>query len=274
MVNFTRDQDRNRKALLIGNDNYVKLDFLKPLADSLNDVADLEEKLNQMGFTVSKAVNSSKKEMETNIGNFNKNIEAGDIIVFSFSGHGSEQNGENILYPIDTNTVSDIQQFHTVTINAQNVLDGILKKEPYFVLFLLDCCRGYDHQRLVNEKDKFPESRAFVKMKVQNEDNRVRGLLPPSSWLFLLACDTDKFAKETKSDRRNGHLTFHLVRHISRKEHIGDIITKVCQDVIDNTNLSQIPHHQSNFTNGSVYLNKYSFQFEGTHTILLVLFID
>ena len=271
MPDFARDRDRKRKALLIGNDNYGKLGFLKPLGGCRNDVTDLEKELKKMEFAVNKVFDGTKREMETNIRQFNENIEAGDMIVFSFSGHGSELDDENILYPVDTSTVSDLEQLHTVSIKAQNVFENMLKKKPYFVLFILDCCRGYDHEPFINQQNQFPKSRGLARMEGPKQNHQVRGL-PPPSWQTVLACRTGELAKETNSDRRNGRLTFHLLQHISLREHIGDIITKVCRDVINNTDQDQTPHHYSSFTNGDICLNKNGCYFESTHEIILLCF--
>lgn len=270
MPDFAGDRDRNRKALLIGNDDYRKHRFFQSLGGCRNDVTDLEKELKKMGFSVSKVLDGTKRAMETKITEFNENIEAGDIIVFSFSGHGLEYAGENILYPIDSGTISDLNQLHTVSINAQNVFENILKKQPYFVLFILDCCREY-LESFINQQDQFSKSRGLAPMEGPKQNDQVRGGAPRQSWQTLLACRTGELATETKSDRRNGLLTFHLLQRISLRKHIGNIITQVCADVIK-TKQGQTPHHYSSFTNGCVCLNKNHCYSDGTHEIILLCF--
>jgi hypothetical protein len=70
-------------------------------------------------------------------------VESNDFIIFFFAGHGIQWGDQNFLLPCDNNKITTGEDMQRYAINAQSTVDGIAEKNPYLVLFLLDCCRNY-----------------------------------------------------------------------------------------------------------------------------------
>ena len=82
-----RDEVRHRKmALVIGNNKYVP----DPLYNCVNDANDMADALTSIGFDVTKGVDLSYEEMESHIKDFIAKLQPADIVLFHYSGHGTQ----------------------------------------------------------------------------------------------------------------------------------------------------------------------------------------
>ena len=88
----------NRKALVIGNANYLNE---TPLENPINDARAIAEKLETVGFEVTYKEDLAYKDFGRAINDFEDNLEGSDISLFYFAGHGIEVDNQNFLIPVD-----------------------------------------------------------------------------------------------------------------------------------------------------------------------------
>ena len=90
-----------RKALVIGNDAYVSFGRLK---NAVQDARDVANALRAAKFEVPEKwliLNGGRERMDTALQDFVGNLDQSDEVVFYFSGHGVEIDGQAALLPID-----------------------------------------------------------------------------------------------------------------------------------------------------------------------------
>lgn len=86
-----------RKALVIGNNAYLK----NPLRGPIRDAKGMKQKLEKMGFSVTLVTDATRLTMEQQIVDYVNTLKPGDISFFYYSGHGTQHKGVNYLVPVD-----------------------------------------------------------------------------------------------------------------------------------------------------------------------------
>lgn len=107
-----------------------------------NDALGMRRALEKLNFDVHAYTNERKHVMENIINDFIDQIEAGDLVMLYFSGHGCQRRGQNFFMGVDGNGL-----------NLHKILRKISCKDPYATVLLLDCCRGYDDTGLIRMDD-------------------------------------------------------------------------------------------------------------------------
>lgn len=87
-----------RVALVIGNDAYESLPVLKK---AVNDARAVAGTLEEIGFTVVRGENLTRREMNRKLADLESKIAPGDQVFFFFAGHGVALGGDNFLIPSD-----------------------------------------------------------------------------------------------------------------------------------------------------------------------------
>lgn len=100
---------RRLTALVIGNAAYPGLGALKNPANDANDIA---SRLETFGFSVSKAIDCSNKEMDVALKTFKMDLADCEVGLFFFAGHGMQIEGGNYLIAVDTDTSSETDAKH------------------------------------------------------------------------------------------------------------------------------------------------------------------
>ncbi|MEZ5872277.1 MAG: caspase family protein [Nitratireductor sp.] len=131
----------SRLALVIGNDNYTNIAKLKKAVNDANAIGDT---LAQLGFTVSRANDVERRDMNRAIQNFVQSVRPGDVAMVFYAGHGVEIGGKNYLLPVD---VPDADAGGSGFIEAESVaLDDILERlrerDARLNVVVLDACRN------------------------------------------------------------------------------------------------------------------------------------
>ena len=128
-----------KRALLIGNAAYL---HTAPLTNTVADVRALERALRGLGFDrVTRLEDQSLREMARALGEFARGLEAGDLALFYFSGHGLQVEQENYLLPVDyERTVPSEVPYTALAANRVRArLEGTGAKVRVLVL---DACRN------------------------------------------------------------------------------------------------------------------------------------
>jgi len=126
----------NRKALVIGNANYVDQ---TPLKNPINDAKAVAAKLEKIGFEVTYKENLKVREFGRTISDFEEALQGSDIGLFYYAGHGIEVEKQNYLIPIDAEirTPRDVR-FETVML--EDAISASLNTGKLSMV-LVDACR-------------------------------------------------------------------------------------------------------------------------------------
>jgi hypothetical protein len=127
-----------RRALIIGNDSYKYAD---PLKNAREDARAMAAELKGFGYEVSLHLDQSQKSMQAALRDFRDKVNAGDEVLFYFSGHAVEIDGKNFLTPVDTIGISQNQLADDSIDLKSAVLDPLTTKKVKLTLALIDACR-------------------------------------------------------------------------------------------------------------------------------------
>ncbi|UJR24477.1 hypothetical protein I4U23_005852, partial [Adineta vaga] len=249
---------RRKIALIIGIGDYI---MGKQLPNAINDAKDMSKELKKIGFIIHNdgeaKLNLTYKEMRRTLTDFECSIEKGDMVLFYFAGHGTQWEDQNYLIPINNFkeenetkvelSGSDLKKY---SINAQNLLNNIDDREPFLIMFFLDCWRTYHLRHMELQRN----TREY------SNNNSLHGLqsMPIKvGSLIAFACAPGTTADEGNNQEKNGLFTKYLLQHISKpNEDILEILRDVTRDVINESNKKQIPHVTSVLTHRNIYLNE------------------
>jgi uncharacterized caspase-like protein len=93
---------QDRVALVVGIDNYAKLNHLEK---ATNDAHAVAKTLQGLGFSVDLALDVDRRSFDRAISNFLNKITPGAIAYFHYSGHGVSIDNDTYLIPADLGTL-------------------------------------------------------------------------------------------------------------------------------------------------------------------------
>jgi hypothetical protein len=130
-----------RHALVIGNTNYPN----NPLRNPINDATAMANFLTkEAGFIVYKGralMDIDRQTFVSAISDFADSIRRGDTVVFYFSGHELERNGQNYLLPVNF-AAQNVAQLPYEAPTAQDIQKQLVSGEPDMMIMILDACRN------------------------------------------------------------------------------------------------------------------------------------
>jgi hypothetical protein len=127
----------NRKALVIGNDNYSSV---PKLANARQDANAVGRTLSELGYKVMVKNDLNEKDMKATLRQFKNDLEGGDEVVIFYAGHGVQLGSTNYLLPIDIKGESE-DQVRDDAIQLQRLLDDMNEKKVKLTLAMIDACR-------------------------------------------------------------------------------------------------------------------------------------
>lgn len=130
-----------RIALVIGNGAYSSVSGLDNPA---RDAVLIADTLEELGFAVTRLIDSSQGEMKVGIAKFGRALrQAGPEAtgLFYYAGHGVQSFGNNYLLPVDA-VVTDAADLDLVGIEAQSVLRQMYSARNKTNIVILDACRN------------------------------------------------------------------------------------------------------------------------------------
>lgn len=226
-----------KRALVIGNNAYKSSPELRCC---VNDAQDISNKLATINFKVTTGTDLTSSGMGQMINEFVGGIDEGDFVVFFFAGHGSQWDGQDFFLPIDDDKLTSGNTLRYLAITAQGTLQQIMDKRPSVSIFILDCCRRqfYDGTRRANNSQSNCNIQALA------------------GSLVAYACETNKVAYDNGKNRRNSIFTSHLLEHIAEPNvRIEEIMSRVCNGVMNDSKNGQIPVRSSSLRNSNIYFN-------------------
>lgn len=136
-------QFANRRALVIGNDNYRSVD---PLKNAVSDARAMAAALERSGYKVSLHLDLDEKRFKQALRTFRYEVQGGDEVMFFFAGHGVEIAGANFLLPVDirvsgTDNDKDRDQLREDSIDLKRFMSDLEERKTKFALAVIDACR-------------------------------------------------------------------------------------------------------------------------------------
>lgn len=128
-------------AIVIGNDAYAEV---APLNAGVADARAMRDGLSRAGFSVELVENGTKREISRVLANVESRIEPGDTVLFHYSGHGFEIDGQNWLLPVDVPAAREGEAglVKDGSFNAAEVIDRLRARGAGTVVAILDACRN------------------------------------------------------------------------------------------------------------------------------------
>lgn len=128
-------------AVVVGNDAYQEV---TPLVAGVNDARAMTAGLKRAGFMVELVENGTKRQISRAFATIESKIEPGDTVVFHYSGHGFEIDGQNWLLPVDVPAAREGEAglVKDEAFNAADVIDRFRAKGAGRVVAILDACRN------------------------------------------------------------------------------------------------------------------------------------
>jgi hypothetical protein len=204
-------------ALVIGNSKYSSA----PLKNPINDANKMEDTLQKVGFTVLKFLNVDYEHFEKAIKTFVDTILEGDVILFYFSGHGSQVNGENYLIPINEK-ISSEEEIKYKSVNLNYIIDLTKKPKPSLKIYILDACRTNPYKGF------------------KTTEQGLSAVYAPYGTIISYATSPGKVAYDGVGD--NSPFAKNLISIIPKYGlKIEDVFKEVRKNVMQETNNKQIP---------------------------------
>ena len=220
-----------RVALVIGNSGYQHTVALR---NPSNDATDIAVRLRQLGFEVIDGIDLPKRDMELRIREFAGKLEASDVGLFFYAGHGLAVDGRNYLVPIDARLKSETDlDFEAVELSL--VLKQ-LERNSRVSIVLLDACR--DNPLAANLAQG---TRSLAVARGLARVERAVGM--------MVAFATGPETVALDGEGRNSPFTKALLDHIGEEGvSINDLMIEVRKDVYKTTGGKQVPWENSSLT--------------------------
>ena len=222
--------EQQRLALVIGNAAYAE----KALKNPLNDARAMKKALEEAGFTVTLLENADRQGMESAINTFGARLNADDVGLFYFSGHGMQQDGDNYLLPLDISAQElQAKQLPYKAVNAGYVLNAMRrdgKDDTGLNIFILDACRD------APSAGSKSMSRGLAPMNAR---------APGSSVGTLIAYAAAPGETAQDGSGNNSPYTASLIKQMKQPLPIEYVLKKVLGDVKKETGKQQEPWYSS-----------------------------
>ena len=230
-----------RVALVIGNSAYVNS---TPLANPVNDAADMAAALTEVGFTVVHGLDVDKRGFDGKVRDFTRALDSADVAVFFYAGHGLQVSSRNYLIPVD----ASLQGERDLDFEAVSV-DFILKqmelgREGKTNVVFLDACRDN------------PLSRNLARSMGTRSASIGQGLAQVQTGVgTFIAYSTQPGNVALDGQGRNSPFTSALTRGIKQPgRNLTSVMIDVRKDVLTTTNGKQVPWDHSALT-GEFYFH-------------------
>ncbi|RWP25303.1 extracellular solute-binding protein [Mesorhizobium sp.] len=136
-VAFTDSALAQRIALVIGNGKYQSAGTLE---NPPKDSAAIAEKLRELDFKVTMAIDSDLRGMRASLQAFTEAASSAEIAVIFYAGHAIQVDGENYLIPVDAK-IRSRDDLSPSAVRAGEIYESLLKAHPQVTVLILDACR-------------------------------------------------------------------------------------------------------------------------------------
>lgn len=226
-----------RYALVIGNANYQ----FSPLKNPINDATDMSEKLTDMRYKVTLAVDQSPEQMQAIVSEFYNSITEPDAIsVFYYAGHGIQADNVNYLIPVNAE-ISSLASMQQQALSFNTILTQLGNAASQQNIIILDACRNNPFK--IDESQSASRSLAIIDSSVATLSAGLAPIKAPSGTLIAYATEPGSIALDGKGN--NGTYTSALLRYIDNSETAEVLFKKVRKAVLKKTKKRQTPWEHS-----------------------------
>jgi Caspase domain len=221
-------QVEHRKALLIGNKDYITYRKLK---NSIKDVEAMNSALKKLGFETTIKKDLDYRQLNASINSFLGSLNKGDVALVYYSGHGIGYEGYNYILPIEENLecLSQLEELKAVSVNK--IVNSMETKGVKNSFIFLDACRN-----IVQLKD------CSRQKAIENGGGLVIPKNNPEGNLTFYATGEGRTADDDTYDENNSLFTSELLKYITEPDlSIRTIVDKVTSGVELRSNKRQIP---------------------------------
>ena len=130
---------QEKVALVIGNSAY---EHVAPLKNPLNDAQDIGATLENLGFSVTRALDASRGEIQQAVDRFQEasSRRGTKVALFYYSGHGVEYEGSNYIIPVNAEIRNEYELVDQA-FSADRIVKAMDRNRAAFNLVILDACR-------------------------------------------------------------------------------------------------------------------------------------
>jgi len=244
---MTTIQFSKKLALLIGNNDY---EHGQKLNCCINDVLDVGNELDKIGFQVTLGIDLTYTKMIQKILQFQQQIDKNDLVIFFFSGHGAQLEDQNYLVAIDNKCLADNHEMYRYhAIRAQSMLESMTKREPCAIIFILDCCRDY-----LTDKQTLSNMPLTETVQEQTKKTSLTSMKQLAGSLIAFACGPNEVSLENSKNGRNSMFTYHLLKHIAEPNlRVDEIMCRVCNGIVEDTDGRSCSYWLSSLRTPNVY---------------------
>lgn len=220
MLMSTTELKAGGSALIIANQAYG----FAPLETPLHDAQGMTNRLEPIGFDVTKLTNASQSAMYETVDNFFKHSQSSDVLFIYYAGHAVQVNGRNFIVPADATI--DSNDILTQFFDIRYLIDGFSRSKARTKILILDACRDTMFSKSPNAASGLAELKA-----------------PPGT---LIAYSTMPGATAEDGEGENSPYTAALLDVLfTPKVKIEDAFKEVRRRVMHATNNAQVPTESS-----------------------------
>jgi hypothetical protein len=130
----------NRKALVVGIDNYADLPVL---AKAVNDALAMSATLERLGFDVHAGYDVTRRDFVSLLANFISGLQQGDEALVFYAGHAVEIERRNYLVPADATQVQQSNEALIISesISQDFILEQVTSRDVRLTVLIMDACR-------------------------------------------------------------------------------------------------------------------------------------
>ena len=215
-------------ALIIGNSEYINsTELLNPQNDA-NDLAKLLK--DDLDFEVTLGLElATKTDIENLFREFVQQITPDDYIVFYFSGHGAQIDGENYLVPTHA-SFDNFTALKEDSVSVTNILNRLQKSESQVTIAILDACRNLPNIPQTDIEQPIGLAR-----------------ISKPNTLIAFSAASGKLASDGRTGERNSPFVQQLKEHISNTNlDVTNLFAEVRRGVSADTSKRQTPEIVNN----------------------------
>ena len=124
-------------ALVIGNDSYKSLPNLN---NARTDARGMAAKLKELGWSVILKQNASRRDISRSLAEFEGRLQAAEVGLVFYAGHGIQSNGANYLVP--SNAEIEVEEdLRLEGVEADQFLEAMERAGAPLNIVILDACR-------------------------------------------------------------------------------------------------------------------------------------
>ena len=140
-ADYLAELEPRRWALVVGNASYTRLG---PLPGALIDASQMEVRLQDLGFLVTRCTDvATVAQFEDDVlPAFRRQVRAGDLVLFYFSGHGFSHGPDSYLAVTGMDLRIAARDLGEVAIAVEALATYLSRPAPGLLLMVMDACRS------------------------------------------------------------------------------------------------------------------------------------